>query len=166
MKCRDIRNPDPVNDNRLATVTLRPSSDAQLSPTLVESDETGLFLGGLFYDRTVDLALRPLPTADGTFRAATRFAEPSHIFEDSACSAPIDLVIQTTSSAIEHVVTSSCSVIDHVYDVGAKAPQSYVYSQPQPPTPPSCVPYSGTAYGIGAEVTFDALGPAVMLETN
>lgn len=161
--CMYTRNPgDPVNDNRLAVVTLRPSSDARLSPTLVESDETRLPLGGLFYDRTVDLALRPVPTADGLLRAATRFAEPSPMYEDSACSIPIDLV----GSGIDHVVTSSCSVIDHVYDVGAKAPQPYVYSQPNPPTPPSCVPYSGDAYSIGAEVPFDTLGPAVTVETD
>jgi hypothetical protein len=157
----------PVND-RVATVTLRPSSDARLSPALVESDETRLFLGGLFYDRTIDLALRPVLTADGIFRAATRLAEPSPMFEDSACTIPIALVSQNTGSdpAIDHVVTRSCSGIDHAYAVGDKAPQPYVYSQPHPPTPPSCIPYVGNAYRIGAEVPFDALGPEVTLQTD
>lgn len=175
MKCQYRREPsDPTNDKRQAIVTPKPTGTARLSLTVMESGETRLPLGGLFYDTESDVVVRPIAAADGTFRAATRFREPSSVFEDSACSVPIDVVVHNTDFEMPtHVVKTSCGVIEHVHDLGAKAPRPYVRA----PTPTSCSMYSLLAtdgitvlplefYRVGAEQPFDALGPAISVETD
>jgi hypothetical protein len=175
MTCRYRREPsDPTNDIRQAIVTPKPTGTARLSLTVMESGETSLPLGGVFYDTEVDHIVRPIAAADGTFRTGTRYHQSSVMFEDSACSVPIDIVVHNTDYELPtHVVKVSCNVIEHVHDLGAKTLRPYVRGV----TPMSCTPYSLYAsdgitklplefYRVGAEQPFDALGPAISVETD
>jgi hypothetical protein len=175
MKCQYRREPsDPVDDERQAIVTPKPTGTERLSLAVVESRETRLPLGGLYYDTEVDAAVRPLAVADGTFRVPMRSQEATSVFENSGCTVPIDVVVHNTDFELPtHAVKSSCGVIEHVYDLGPKTAQPYIHT----PTPTSCSLYPPLAsngvtvlplefYRVGAEQPFDALGPAILVETD
>lgn len=173
--CRPTTYPtgDPMT---WAALVRQPSSAARLSPTQLASDDTLVHEGDLF-DRDSGGPCVPRTMSDGTLRCTSNDATgPLHLYQDSQCQVPIDLVPVAAGTTVPSLVMTGapgpgCSgTVAGVNAVGAQY-ASYPYEK----SGTVCVPFqrsqgemsaSYTFYVIGEALSFDALGTPIELRVE